>query len=191
MQFAIVCTILLVCEPIPIPQTQDSTAIHRLVFESIKYPGKSLLLDKRVLEIHEDTPGHLYRRQHNDSFIEHMIATGLVDGVCEPIPSSRLPAEKWRCRGNPEVTAISIGHIWYDGEEHAECFVYWDSVQPYSKAPYEPLDYNHYTTLEKYRFRLGEKGWFIEDRIGMLDTDGSWHPPPEYPVTNVDKWRVK
>jgi len=179
MQFAIVCMILLVCEPTPIPQTQDSTAIHRLIFEHIKSPEKKLLLDRRVLELREGTRSHIYRRQHDESCIEYLIAAGLVDGVCEPVPSSRLPSDKWRCYGNLEVKAVSIGHIRYDGEEHAECYVYYDSVQDRYMFRDKLLDYNHYTTLEKYRFRLGENGWVIEDRIGLLDTDGPWHPPPD------------
>jgi len=87
MQAAALLTMLLVCDPAPEHQAPDSTAIHKLIFESLRSTRKTLLLDRRVMERLGEY-NHAYRGQHSESCLEYLITSGLVEGVCEPVPSN-------------------------------------------------------------------------------------------------------
>jgi hypothetical protein len=159
---------------------QDPMPIYRLIFESLsnETAGRTVLLDRRILELHDGSNSPVFHQQHNISHVQALISEKLVDDICVPIFRPSTPVEKWTCQGSTRTIAISLGELQYQEENLAECLVLRDYHRIHTRrAISDSTEYLHIVSFEKFQFRLDENSWVVEDQIGILDVHGPAPPP--------------
>ncbi len=180
MKWILLSVVLFASKPVQDSQQQDPKPIHRLILESIATESseRSLLLDRRIMELNEENYAAVFRKVHKQSHVQAVIHENLIDDVCEPSPRDSLPVESWQCRGSAKATAISFGDIQYQGEDSAECIVRWNYDMPRTRSTAsDSIEYLHVLTIVKFQFRLDKNRWVVRDRVGILDAHGPAPPP--------------